>query len=184
MSACGCWRATTRTYFALAAGTAGLVSQDRRNAAVETVTNLVMCRIHNELRRRLTTDFAWVLEDDLIPRRPNQLERMLRSFRADVATVSAPYLSRYDPDYVAWRKDTAGKNCRIKRGSGVEQIVGSGFGCLLMRREVLDSYVFQIPHGERWYDPVFFDTAVAPRGRSLTDWELECEHVGVRRGET
>lgn len=41
--------------------------------------------------------------------------------------------------------------------------------------------VFHTPPGKIWYDPAFFDLAAAPRGRSLIDWELECEHVGMKR---
>ncbi|MDB4793043.1 hypothetical protein OAG75_00215 [bacterium] len=112
------------------------------------------------------------------------IERLFCSFAPDVASVFAPYPSRFAENYVCWRT-----GCPGKKGGGtvvhsrppgedadqVEEIQGSGFGCLLLRSGVVKKHFFQVPGNHKYYDPHFFDSM--PRDwKRLVDWSCICEH--------
>ena len=158
------------------AGAPGLSDQDRRQGMTEREVQLACCRIYNRLARAVETDYVWILEDDVIPP-DDAAERLLRSFSPEVGTVSAPYPSRYDPDYVAWEVDGA----RLKKPSVpcVQPIRGSGFGCVVMRAGFLRENQIQIAPRGRWYDPSFFDL-LPPNVVRLIDWTCEAKHIGPR----
>jgi hypothetical protein len=143
--------------------------------------NEILCRIYNQLRERLTTDYVWILEDDIIP--PNDvLERLLRAFDEHVATVCAPYRSRFDGRYLVWSRERAGNNGvhqlvpPLRDRPQVHDIRGSGFGCLVARAEVLRQYVFHLPPAETHYDVRFF-RELPVRWRRVVDWTCECRHL-------
>ena len=97
--------------------------------------------------------------------------------RFGLAVPSAPYESRYDPNYVAWGADGS----RLKKPvvPRVQPIRGSGFGCVVMRAGLLKENQIQIAPRGRWYDPSFFD--LLPRNVvRLIDWTCEAEHIGPR----
>jgi hypothetical protein len=61
----------------------------------------------------------------------------------------------------------------------VQEVHGTGFGCIMLRSELVREFLFQIPPGERWYDPVFFKL-MDGNWKRLLDWRLEAKHVGMR----
>jgi hypothetical protein len=143
--------------------------------------NEILCRIYNQLREHLTTDYVWILEDDVIP--PNDvLERLLHAFDEHVATVSAPYRSRFDGRYLVWSRERAGNNGvhQLAPPLGdrpqVHDIRGSGFGCLVARAEVLRQHIFRLPPGETHYDVRFF-RELPVRWRRVVDWTCACRHL-------
>jgi GT2 family glycosyltransferase len=172
-------------HFTFQAGTRGLADANRYHRPTERDVQNAMCRIYNRLRSALETDYCWILEDDVIP--PDDvLERLLRHFRKDVATVCAPYLSRWDPDYVVWMTDRDTGDGRLHRAPKppadapqVTEIRGSGFGCLVARSHLIKQHIFTIPRGEPYYDPYFFRT-LGDRWKRLCDWTCECRHLGFR----
>ncbi|QDU35951.1 hypothetical protein Mal4_02340 [Maioricimonas rarisocia] len=99
-----------------------------------------------------------------------------------IGTVSAPYLSRQG-DYVLWSA-TGGRTAtggRIReRGRGVEAITAAGFGCVLMRTELIRGHVFSQHPGEIWFDPAFYVAAGRAGWQHLVDWSCEAEHAVVR----
>lgn len=166
-------------HFAFAPGTKGLADlpRDQQVAAV----NEAMCRIYNRLRETLTTDYVWVLEDDVIP--PDDVfERMLASFDEQTASVCAPYRSRFDGWYLVWSRERLGDNGvhqltkPLADCPQVQDIRGSGFGCLVLRAEVLQDHIFCLPAGEQWYDVRFFRELPA-RWKRRVDWSCECRHL-------
>lgn len=143
--------------------------------------NEQMCRIYNQLRAELTTDYAWILKDDIIPP-VDVLSRLLNSFDENVASVSAPYRSRFDGRYLVWSRERAGNAgvhqlCRpLPDRPQVEEIRGSGFGCIVLRSEVLEQRPFCLPRGETCYDIRFF-RELEPHWKRLVDWTTECRHL-------
>ena len=143
--------------------------------------NEQMCRIYNLLRTELTTDYVWILEDDIVP--PDDvLSRLLNSFEEHVASVSAPYRSRFDGRYLVWSRERAGNAgvhqlCRpLPDRPQVEEIRGSGFGCIVLRSEVLEQRPFCLPQGETCYDVRFF-RELEPHWKRLVDWTVACQHL-------
>lgn len=162
-----------------ATGTKGLADLPRDQQIV--AVNEAMCRIYNQLRQNLTTDFVWVLEDDIIP--PDDLlTRLLRSFDEHTASVCAPYRSRFDGWYLVWSRERLGDNGvhqltkPLSDSPQVQQIRGSGFGCVVMRSEVLRDHIFHLPNGDRWYDVRFF-RKLPGRWKRKVDWSCECQHL-------
>jgi hypothetical protein len=161
----------------IAAADAGLADVDRRQPGVDRAVSLACCRIYNRLVESVDANYVWVLEDDVIPP-DDAAERLLRCYTPHTAAVSGAYPSRYDPAYVVWGWD--GQRVPRPTGGGVQEIAGSGFGCLMVRAEHVRHYVFALPRGQRWYDPAFF--ASIPRDRKvLVNWNCECQHLGERR---
>jgi len=171
-------------HFAFNAARKGLADENRYDQATEREVQLAMCRIYNRLRSALETDYCWILEDDIIPP-DNVLERLLRHFKSNVACVSAPYRSRWDPHYVVWDADT-----RTDRGLDVQrarrpapqedqltEIRGSGFGCLVIRSELIQNHIFTVPRGQTYYDLWFFRT-LGEQWKRLCDRTCECAHLG------
>ncbi len=173
-------------HFTFSPARKGLADDNRYNRQTERDVQYAMCRIYNRLRSALETDYCWILEDDIIP--PDDvLGRLLQHFRKNVACISAPYLSRWDPHYVVWtadrKSDTHIGVLRARKPAAHEQQVtevrGSGFGCLAVRSELIKDHIFTVPSGEAYYDPYFFRTMGADWKR-LCDWTCECEHIGPR----
>lgn len=143
--------------------------------------NEAMCRIYNRLRESVSTDYVWVLEDDVIP--PDEvLGRMLRSFDEHTASVCAPYRSRFDGWFLVWSRERLGDNGvhqltkPLPDSPQVQEIRGSGFGCLLLRTEVLRNHMFCLPAGDHWYDVRFF-RELPSRWKRRVDWSCECRHL-------
>ena len=156
----------------------GASDEDRRRPRVEWRVQMACCRIYNRLRARLETDFAFVVEDDVVPP-DDAAEWLLRTFAPHAASCSGLYLSRYDPDYVVHGFD--GRRLSRHETPCVQPIRSSGFGCLMVRSELLRRHVFQVPPGRKWYDPAFFEGIDRRRWRCPVDWSCECGHIGERR---
>lgn len=162
-----------------APGTKGLADLPRDQQIV--AVNETMCRIYNQLRQNLTTDFVWVLEDDIIP--PDDvLTRLLRSFDEHTASVCAPYRSRFDGWYLVWSRERLGDNGvhqltkPLADSPQIQQIRGSGFGCVVIRAEALRDHIFHLPRQDRWYDVRFF-RELPGRWKRKVDWSCECQHL-------
>ena len=172
-------------WFALPVEASGLADAPRDQQLL--AVNEILCRIYNQLRQRLGTDYVWILEDDIIP--PDDvLERLLAAFDENVATASAPYRSRFDGRYLIWSRERAaaasGPAC-----NGVHQMApplpdrpqthdirGSGFGCVVLRSEVLRDHIFCLPPGHTHYDVRFF-MDLPTHWRRVVDWTCECRHL-------
>lgn len=164
-----------------APGSKGLADFPRDQQIV--AVNEAMCRIYNQLRQNLTTDYVWVLEDDIIP--PDDvLAQLLRSFDEHTASVCAPYRSRFDGWYLVWSRERLGDNGvhqltkPLPDSPQVQQIRGSGFGCVVLRSEVLRDHIFHLPNGDRWYDVRFF-RELPGRWKRKVDWSCECQHLHI-----
>lgn len=168
-------------YYQLNVGIPGLADANRRNREVITQVRQAVCRIYNKLRAQLETQFCWILEDDIVP--PDDvLERLLKHFNADVGSVTAPYASRYHSGAIVWLKDGIKNKVKVLRAeapsrdeSPVTEIRGSGFGCLVVRSELLKKHVMALPSSESDLDPYFF-SRMGDEWRRICDWSCHCEH--------
>ena len=130
-------------YVALAVADPGLADENCRGPGVRQRVQAAMPRIYNRVRVETTTEYLWIVEHDILPP-VDTCERLPRSFDAMTVSVSGVYQSRFHPGYVAW-----GQNGRIftERGDGVQVIGRQGFGCVILRKSVLDEHM--IHHGGR-----------------------------------
>ncbi len=158
-------------YLALAVADPGLADENRRGPGVRQRVQVAMPRIYNRVRAETTTEYLWIVEDDILPP-VDTCQRLLRSFDATTVSVSGVYQSRFHPGYVAWDQDG---RIFAERGNGVQVIGGQGFGCVILRKSVLDEHV--IHHGGRGdYDPTFYAELRGTRWRAKVDWWCEVGH--------
>ena len=151
---------------------AGVADDNRYQPQVRDQVRLAVARIYNRLAREVSTDYAWVIEDDILPP-ADACERLLRGFNRDTASVSGIYLSRYDGLPSVW-----GEDCRhlSSPADGLQFTYGNGFGCVVLRGGVLRSTVFRA-QGD--YDRVFYRQLHASGLKAKIDWRVVCEHRHV-----
>jgi hypothetical protein len=152
-------------------GQAGLA--DRPRLEVRAEVSLAMARIYNRMARELVTDYVWVLEDDVLP--PiDACERLLRGFDGLTASVSAAYWSRFANGYVAWHHNQS----RItSRQCGLQHVGGNGFGCVVLRGQVVRDTVFTAALDWAAYDNAFYGRLRMMGFAAKVDWSVECEHL-------
>jgi hypothetical protein len=133
---------------------------------------LACARIYNRMAREVATPFLLVVEDDIVPP-AGVIDRLMRGIDSGTAAVVAPYRSRLHGGYVVWND----RSENLGGGTGLEHVGGAGFGCILLRREVLVHETFRYGGDE----PLDFDRAFCRRLRQdrwtiKVDWSQLCEH--------
>lgn len=147
----------------------GLADQNRRRGAVRGRVRLAMARIYSRMIEMIATDYVWIIEDDILP--PLDVaQRLLKSFEPKVGSVSALYRSRFDGKPCVWDKDSRHYE---SEQSGVTAVYGNGFGCVLLRSELLEPAVFP-PEGD--FDRKFYHHVASHGLQSLCDWTAICAH--------
>lgn len=161
-----------------------LVADRARSGNHDVVRDVrvAMARIYNWLRGNAGTHYVMVLEDDVFPKNPSVIASLLRGFNEDVSAVSAPYLSAHGNVYVAWELGNEGGLFITSRGDGYQRVGGAGFGCVILRRDILRerlSDAMFLPSGTRWadYDVNVFSRLAISGGNVLMDWSQECDHI-------
>lgn len=160
------------------------IADQNRQEVSEIVKSVrtAMARIYNWMRLNVNTQYVFVLEDDVFAP-PHVLKQLLRGFDHQTVAVTAPYRSAYGPAFVAWEKrDSECISFFMNRGNGVHEIGGSGFGCLVLRQELLtDNFVDNAHHpsGTLYsdYDVQCFQWNRRTVRKVKIDWSIECDHV-------
>lgn len=174
MAAAEDWRAVQ---YVRRDGRPGLADENRHDHDAYRAVQLEMPRIYNPLRHLVATPWLLNLEDDIEPP-PDVAERLLRSFSDDVASVSAVYRSRYQDAFVAWPMGPGLPASFTEAGTGVTQVGGNGFGCVMLRTSVLQSAVFHHGGLRGDFDPNFY-AELSPGWRALLDWSVRCRHADL-----
>ena len=149
----------------------GSADEDRFQLEIKQKVQRAVARIYNMMSKEVATPYIWVLEDDVIP--PDDCcEFLLRQFNSQTMSVTAAVPSRLHDHFLHW-----GLNGEhpAKIGEGVEQIRGNGFGCVILRREIIKNEVFTFDpkfcHGD--YDVAFYARSDAYH---VVNWNVLCEH--------
>lgn len=170
-------------HFKLDAGTPGLADLNRRERVNYHEVKNAVCKIYNQLRLLLDTPYCWILEDDIIP--PDDvLQRLLWHFHYNVGAVAAPYQSRFNGSPIVWTDDGIEKVKSPKRAeppdkseNQLTEMRGSGFGCLVVRQELVKKHLLPIRNKHQDLDPYFF-SQIGDEWKRLCDWSCKCEHWG------
>ena len=128
-------------------------------------------------------EYMFFVEDDVIPKRPDAVDQLLRLMNGDTVAASGLYRHRYDPVAVAFGFPADGRiPMRPMNGPTIEQVAGTGFGCLLIRKSVLNRFGLS---GDDTSQP-HYDVDLAARiaatsaGRWLLHRGVPCDHlIGV-----
>ena len=129
-----------------------------------------VARIYNRAAMALDSQYAVFVEDDVLP--PiDVIDTLIRRCSSDVATVSAPYRARQDRQWVVWsglRED--GVTCDFaKRSMGIQEVWGTGFGCILIRTVVLKKVRFGMSEKDMYFDVSWF-SRLPSFWKRLVDW--------------
>jgi hypothetical protein len=119
------------------AGYPRLADQDRRNAVkIGRDVEAAVGAIYNRAVTLLGTEYVVFIEDDVIPHDANLIEKMFRTMGPWVSGVSGVYRQRYQTEKCcAYDVPYLGDHSfKPLHGSGLEQVGGTGFGCLMTRR--------------------------------------------------
>ena len=148
----------------------GLADRPRRESAREVT--LAMARIYNRLAQELSTDFVWIVEDDVLPPL-DACRRLLQGFDRTTASVTGAYWSRFSSSYVAWNTN---QTMLTKNPGGLHEIGGNGFGCVVLRAEVVQREPFTASLDYLAYDNAFYYRLAATGLKAKIDWSVECDH--------
>ena len=165
-------------YFRLPLPQSGMADQDRSNPQIRNVVNAIMPRIYNRMARECSTDYVWVVEDDVIPP-PTAAETLMKAFEPNVASVSALYRDRRFPGkFVCWDRNLQLFSERELRQTGYRPTFGNGFGCVILRRSVLRDAVFTHAEDSEYYDVTFYrQVAAAGCWKTLLAPRVLCQHL-------
>jgi len=162
----------TVSYIQQSVGTPRLADDNRRREEIQNSVRQAMARIYNRLAREVTTEYVWILEDDILP--PDDVcQQLLLAFDAKTASVAAPYRSRFHKGYCAWNEDF---HCIHEPGEGVQTIAGNGFGCTIVRGSLLRESVFTSRSDPPDFDLAFYHRLKQTDLQARIDWSCECEH--------
>lgn len=163
----------------------GLESAFRGEAGVEKAVQTAVAAIYNRMFREVATEYILTLEDDVFPLRLDAISQLVKCVEQDTATVTGAYQQRYHPNgWTAFHSMPLNgrPKLQVAKGTGVQNIMGTGFGCLLIRKSQVEHEVL-VGNGERsiYYDAAWFERMAKQGRRCRINWDVECEHVGMMK---
>jgi glycosyltransferase involved in cell wall biosynthesis len=161
----------------------GLENVFRGEAGVEKSVQTAVAAIYNRMFREVATEYILTLEDDVFPDRLDAIEQLAKCVEQDTAAVTGAYQQRYYPNgwTVFFSIPANGRpKLQANKGTGVQNIMGTGFGCLLIRKSQVEHEVL-VGNGERsiYYDAAWFERLSKQGRKCRINWGVECEHVGM-----
>lgn len=162
-------------YIKTTAGRRGL-ADERRTGRPEhdRKVHQTVAGIYNQAFAECSTDYILTLEDDIEP--PEDLiERLMKSVDGNVAAVTGAYRHRNGKHWMAWH-GTPTHHDYAEQVGNVDEIDGTGFGCLLLRRVVADSLKLTTDGVSPFYDSNAFGDIRSMGWKVLIDWSAECVH--------
>lgn len=167
---------THQTYLRETVGPKQLADQPRED--VVQVMSDACAAIYNRFARMTTTSVVFTLEDDVIPPDDAFVRLSATLIRRRVQTVSGAYRHRLEPRMIAWYWSENERPVDVPGGGqGIEQVGGTGFGCLAIDGSLFSRTVFR--SGPRWnnFDTNFFhDLVLIDQQKALLDWDCPCRH--------
>ena len=151
------------------AGYPRLADADRRNVVrVGRDVEAAVGAIYNRAITLLGTEYVVFVEDDVIPRDRNLIEKFFQAMGPWVSGVSGVYRQRYQPDRCcAFDVPYLGnESFKSIHGTGIEKVGGTGFGCLMTRRSLLRRFPLSGDGPDRYFDVAFG----AACGRADNGW--------------
>ncbi len=133
--------------------------------------------IYNIFSRKVRTPLVLFLEDDVIPP-ADVFWKLASQMSYDTLSVSAHYRHRHRDQAVVWSWNEQGKPVDALDDAGVQQVGGNGFGCVVMRGEVIRRSIFRSAPPLWNFDQDFYHTwVVREKYQALVDWDCRCKHL-------
>ncbi len=161
-------------------GRPGLGDLNRQVLSVRHEVEAVVAGLYNRALHFGRNEFLLFLEDDVVPESPGAIGDLMGHIGPCVAAVSGAYEHRYHTGRaVAFSLPWKGVEslCRL-RGASCEIVGGSGFGCLLARRSVLERHALSgDAPGAQHYDVEFSGHVKSDGLRWLLCRDVRCSHL-------
>jgi len=161
----------------------GLEQVFRGESGVERSVQTAVAAIYNRMFREVSTEYILTLEDDVFPLGLDTIAQLAKAVEQDTAAVTGAYQQRYYPN--GWTvfysiPETGRPKLQTQKGAGIQNIMGTGFGCLLLRKSQVEHEVL-VGNGERsiYYDAAWFERLAKQGRKCRINWVVECEHVGM-----
>lgn len=163
-------------YYVSRLGANGLSDRPRADHVANSVLiNQVVAAHYNRLPTETQSEYLFVLEDDVDPPE-DAIERLMRGIDSDVAAVTGAYQHRDGRGWLAWTGPSGTHDLIEQKGSGLQDIDGCGWGCLLVRKSSLSQTRLTSDGKTIFYD-VNWSGFVRESGQRLRiDWGVVCEH--------
>ena len=162
-------------------GRPGLADEERVDAAdVCQQVEAAVAGLYNKAVQLAGSEFILFIEDDVIPQRLDAIAKLMSHIMPDVGCVAGIYEHRYHKGYaVSFLLPYRGlPSLRKLTGPDVEQIGGSGFGCLLTRKSVMSQLGFAGDSRVRPHYDCEASARVADIGlKWIMDRTVYCEHM-------
>lgn len=162
-------------YLRLDVSQPGLADRDRRtDPQAKTDVQLAVARIYRRLMTEVTTEYVQIVEDDVIPP-VDAIAKLMSGMDETTAAVSGAVRSRYHQHFIAWHRYG---HPITEPGDGIERVLGTGFGCLLLRSSVWRE--IGISHREPYadFDPNFFyGLSKTNHWQAKINWSVVCDHL-------
>lgn len=175
----GSWGGASLCIERVDVGFAGLADIDRRTAppAITGAVEAAVAGLYNRAFQIVRGEWCLTIEDDVIPHRPDVIRRLFQSVQPFTAGVSGLYRHRYHNSAVAFNWGPSGFALLDIVGPEVEDVVGTGFGCLLVRRSVMLATPLANDSHHKFFD---VDVAVRLKNNGWL-WHLDrgvlCDHM-------
>lgn len=162
------------------AGRPRLADEDRRGRrATVAEVEAAVTGLYNRGLLLCQDEYVLTLEDDVIPQRPDAIERLMQQMGPRVAAVSGVYRHRYKQRQAcAFRVPWGTAPMLPLDGPEIERVGGTGFGCLLLRRSVLSRYALSGDDARRpHYDVDIGSRLVSDGWEWILDRGVRCDHL-------
>ncbi len=160
------------------AGRPKLADEDRRPSEyVRADVEAAVSGLYNRASQLAFGEYLFFLEDDVIPHRPDAIRQLLQTMGPNVAAVSGVYQHRYQENAVAFHLPFTGQMFPMG-GPDLEQVGGTGFGCLIARKSLLLKHALS---GDDVIQPHYDVDFAAKMRRDGWEWWLDrtvkCDHL-------
>ncbi len=161
-----------------------LIHNRLNSTKVQYYHDMALVYAYNNMIISCDTEYVLALEDD-VALSPDALSRLIKTIRyPETVAAVASYPCHLQGYQMVWQNDSGGNlKHPAKRGKGIENIDGAGFGCSLFRTSALSAMPIYtrayepIPH---WYDHNAF-YHLREQGEILCNWDIEVEHMKTDR---
>ena len=164
----------SHTYLQQSVGMQGLADLPREEYAA--AVDQACAGIYNRFARLARTPIVCFLEDDVIPP-PDVYERLIASMTRESVSVSAVYFKRdHSHTPVTWDWSSTGHPVDGTTKTGITQVGGNGFGCVVVRGDFIRRTVFRRGPLSYCYDHNFYKDMREQNMQALVDWDCVCKH--------
>lgn len=166
--------------------TPGLEDKDRSGSRkVEEDVSTAVASIYNRMWKETSTEFVLVLEDDVFPKRTDAIHQLMIGFDKDVCAVTGKYRQRYYPYACTyWSSESSAKLRHQSPDEGFKDIVGAGFGCIMLRRShMADDVIVANSDISRYYDVDIFNRMSKKGMKARVNFAVDCDHDGPKMPE-